>query len=336
MIAVRAVATWLPENRHTLAAAMADGKLTEQEAQRSGYTEVPVAGDDEPGPVLAVRAARRALTAAGLDPAELGLLLHAWTEFQGHDLWSPPHYVAGQLGAANALPIGVRQLSNGGAAATELAAGWLAANPGGNALITTGDRFCLPGFDRWRSDRGLVHADAGTAMLLAATQHPEDVLHVLGLVSSSAPELEAMHRGEDPFAAGRYEQGAPIDLTRTKKAFFAAHSREAFTETAIRHARRVVEAAARGAGVRLDDPSLRYLLLPRIGRLGYELYRPVFAGISTAEVVDLGARTGHLGAGDLLANFADLTAMLEPGQRAVVFNGGGGYTWTAALVERPA
>ncbi|OLR92723.1 hypothetical protein BJP25_20480 [Actinokineospora bangkokensis] len=334
-MSVRAVATWLPETRESLADALADGRLTEADAERSGYTRVPVAGPDLPGPVLAVNAARRALAASGVAPDQVGLLLHAWTTYQGHDLWSPPHYVADQVGAGAALPIGVRQLSNGGAAATELAVAWLRANPGSAAVVTTGDRFCLPGFDRWRSDRGLVHADAGTAMVLTATQRAGDALVLRGLASASAPELEGMHRGDDPFSTARHEQGAPIDLARTKKAFFAEHSREAFTGTATATAKRVVVTAAERAGVALDDPTLRYLLLPRIGRLTFELYRPVFAEVTTAEVLDLGDGTGHLGAGDLLANLADLTALLTPGEKAVVFNGGGGYTWTAALVERP-
>ncbi|MET0190897.1 MAG: ketoacyl-ACP synthase III family protein, partial [Pseudonocardia sediminis] len=317
-----------------VADALADGRISPEEAERSGYTSIPVAGPDLPGPVLAAHAGARALETSGLDPDEVGLLLHAWTEYQGHDLWSPPHYVADRIGARQALPVGVRQLSNGGAAATELAHGWLAANPDRVAMVTTGDRFALPGFDRWRSDRGLIHADAGTAMLLAATPSPDDVLVVRGLASSSAPELEGMHRGDDPFGTGRYEQGAPIDLARTKKAFFAAHSREAFTSTATAHARTVVTGAARRAGVALDDPSIRYLALPRVGRLSYELYRPVFAEMTGAEVVDLGDRTGHLGAGDLLANLHDLAPRLAAGERAIVFNGGGGYSWTAVLVER--
>lgn len=332
MIAVRSVATWLPARRETLADALADGRLSPEEAERSGYTEIPVAGEDEPGPVLAVRAAQRARDSAGIHPSAVGLLLHAWTEYQGHDLWSPPHFVADRIGAARALPVGVRQLSNGGAAATELAAAWLAAHPEDLALITTGDRFGRPGFDRWRSDRGLVHADAGTAMVLSSRPSAGDRLHILGLASSSAPELEAMHRGDDPFSTGRYDQGAPIDLGRTKKAFFATHSREAFTETAVAHARTVVTTAAQRAGVALDE--LSHLLLPRVGRLAYELYRPEFAALTGAEVLDLGEHTGHLGAGDLLANLEAAATLLAPGERAAVFNGGGGYTWTAVVVER--
>lgn len=331
MIGVRRVTTWLPDTRETLADALADGRMGPEEAERSGYVSIPVAGPDLPGPTLAVHAARAALT--GTDPADVGLLLHAWTEYQGHDLWSPPHHVADRVGARDALPVGIRQLSNGGAAATELAAGWLAAHPGGTALVTTGDRFCLPGFDRWRSDRGLVHADAGTAMVLTDRPMPDDVLHLRGFASSSAPELETMHRGDDPFSVGRYDQGAPIDLARTKKAFFATHSREAFTDTAVAHALHVVRTAAERAGVALDD--VAHLLLPRVGRLAYELYRPRFAEITGAAIHDLGEHTGHLGAGDLLANLEALTTMLAPGEHGIVFNGGGGYTWTAALVTKP-
>lgn len=86
MIAVRAVGTWLPDTRETLADALADGRIGEAEAQRSGYVAIPVAGPDLPGPVLAAHAARRVVDQAGADPARIGTLLHAWTTYQGHDL----------------------------------------------------------------------------------------------------------------------------------------------------------------------------------------------------------------------------------------------------------
>jgi len=89
---------------------LACGRLTAQDAEGLGVNEVPVA--DEPAPDLAVRAGREALVQAGYPAERIGLLVHAWTWHQGHDFWSPAHYVASRLGARKALPFGVQQMCN--------------------------------------------------------------------------------------------------------------------------------------------------------------------------------------------------------------------------------
>jgi 3-oxoacyl-[acyl-carrier-protein] synthase-3 len=56
-----------------------------------------------------------------------------------------------------------------------------------------------------------------------------------------------------------------------------------------------------------------------------------------ADILRLGARTGHLGGGDVIANLADVrtAADLAPGDIAVITGGGSGFTWTTVLVEVP-
>ncbi|MBF6332241.1 hypothetical protein [Nocardia transvalensis] len=52
-------------------------------------------------------------------------------------------------------------------------------------------------------------------------------------------------------------------------------------------------------------------------------------------MLDLGELTGHLGAGDLAANCAELTNILEPGDIALSFSSGGGFGFSCAVVQRP-
>ncbi|EFL28216.1 putative 3-oxoacyl-(acyl-carrier-protein) synthase III [Streptomyces himastatinicus ATCC 53653] len=94
------------------------------------------------------------------------------------------------------------------------------------------------------------------------------------------------------------------------------------------------------AGVSPDDPALRDVFLPRLGHAALSAaYTPAVALVTSAPARDTGHDTGHLGAGDILANLALLAGpgrwRLSPGETAVVLSAGGGFTWSCAVVRRP-
>lgn len=144
-------------------------------------------------------------------PDDIHLVLHANTYHQGHDLWAPASYVQRMAVGNSCLSLEVRQLSNGGMAALELAASHLLSVPSRHsALITTGDRFCLPGFDRWNTDPGTVCGDGGTALVLSAR---DGFARIRSLVTVSDPALEGMGRGTDPFSDAPSRRG-PRSVSR--------------------------------------------------------------------------------------------------------------------------
>ena len=290
-------------------------------------------------PQMAVRAGREALARAGLPGTSLDLMVHAWIHHQGHDFWSPAHYIADELGAGGALPFGIQQMCNGGSVALQTAAAHLLADSGlRHALTTTADRFAEPGFARWNGDYGVVYGDAATAVLLHRTPRSDDVLHLLSVATVAAPELEQVHRGDDFFSDAPRRHGEAVDVRRTKKAFLAEHGTERLASVTTASVRRVVRQALDEAGVDRDDPGLRHLLLPRLGRAALDgAYLPALGGLPHCRIHDFGADTGHLGAGDTPANLADLVAsgLIGPGETAVAVSGGGGFSWSAAVVRAP-
>ncbi|MFD9337734.1 ketoacyl-ACP synthase III family protein [Streptomyces sp. NPDC060028] len=340
-------ATWLPEERERVSDLLAAGRLTEAETEQLGLTEVPVS--DIPGPQLAVRAAERVLAATRFDPARIGLVAHAWLYHQGHDFWSPPHYVADRLGAHDALPIGVRQMSNGGVAALGVAVDRLLADPTVEAaLVTTGDRFVPPGFNRWRADYGAVYGDAGTAALLRRHdpdgQEPEGqaaersgpTLLLRSLTFATAAEYEAMYRGRDPFTEVPLQAGIPVDVRRPKKAYLEEHGGMGpFLKSAAEAVRSTLLQSLAESGVEPGDPRIRCVALPRLGEHVLSITHALLDEILGVEILQLREGSGHLGAGDLLANLAHISAShgLAPGEFAVVIGGGGGFTWSCAVVE---
>ncbi|WP_158883280.1 ketoacyl-ACP synthase III family protein [Amycolatopsis anabasis] len=337
-IGIAAGELWLPPGRELADAAVREGRLRARDARDLGHPEVPDAGD-EAAPDMAVHAALGALKQAGADAEDLDVVCHAWMYYQGHDLWSPAHYIADRIGARRAFPVGVQQVCNGGPAGVELtAARLLAAGPGGTrwGLVTTADRFTAPGFDRWAGDYGVAYGDAATALLLRVPADPADALLLRSIVTAAAPELEGMHRGADPFARAARTHRDRVDMRATKRAYLREHGQDPFLLANRRSVTTIAATALREAGLAPDDPRLRCAVLPRFGRKTLDaVWRPVLAGCLRTELLDLGTTTGHLGAGDALAGVAELAwqGILAPGEAALVFSAGAGFTWSCLVVQ---
>ncbi|MER6447910.1 ketoacyl-ACP synthase III family protein [Streptomyces venezuelae] len=334
-LTVEAAATWLPATTQSAYALVADGILDPDVPEAAGVVEVPVSYDAS-APDMAVSAGLKALGLAGVDAADVGLLLHNWIYHQGHDFWSPAHYVADRVGASSALPFGIQQMCHAGAMALHTAAAYLTADPTlGTALITTADRFDPAGFDRWRGDYQVAYGDGATAAVLGRSGRG---LRLVAHAVLAAPEMESMYRGADPFSPAPLAHGRPIDVRRTKRAFLEAGGMDRFAKTGPEAVRSVVLQALAEAGLAPDDPRIGCVALPRLGPKVLELmYLPALRELVPVEPVRLGARTGHLGCGDPVANLAEIGAsrdLLAPDAYALVLTGGGGFTWSCLVVQR--
>ncbi|GIJ62230.1 ketoacyl-ACP synthase III family protein [Virgisporangium aurantiacum] len=329
--------TCFPRGVETTTDAVAAGRVDARSAEELGVELIHIADPDETPPALAVTAARRALTAAGLSGPDVGLLLHCSVWHQGWDMWSPAHHIAARIGADAALPIGVNQGCNAVMAAVELAAPWLAADRSGRSvMVTAGDRFLAPGFDRWRGNFGFVHGDAATAAVLRRGP-VAGALAVRAVRSRTAPHLEEMNRaGLEPTVAAR--MNGDVDLRAPKKAYFMRHGLRDFEKLTEESVRGVIEESLADAGVAPDDARIRGVAVPRMSEaLVRHVYAPLLSTVTPAPVLPMQRRTGHLACSDVLANVADLhvVALDRPGDVGVVLNIGGGYTWSALVVEVP-
>lgn len=338
-LGIRAVRTWLPETVETARSAIARGRITAEDLTNTGVIEVPVS-DGVSAPDMAVAAAESALTAACWNGADLGFTAHAWIHHQGHDFWSPAHYIAHRVGAANGVPLGIQVMCNGGGTALEAATARILADSSvETALVTTGDRFPDEGFDRWAGDYGVFYGDGATAVLLHERDDTVDEFTLLGMDSAAVSAAEGLHRGRDEFTPASRWLSDRIDVKRTKKAFITDVGLDGFYQGVHAALRSIVTTSLDQARIALDDPRIRVLALPRVGsKVRRETYHPAVEGLTKAEIVELGARTGHLGAGDTAANLASIREqnLLAPGEIAIAISAGGGFGFTCVVVARPA
>jgi 3-oxoacyl-[acyl-carrier-protein] synthase-3 len=331
---IAAPVLWTPPARDVTADAVAAGRVDPGTAERLGYRQLAIS-EDRAGPEMAVLAAQKAIAEAGWPAETVDLVAHAWLYHQGHDFWSPPHFVAHHIGARDSLPVGIQQTSNGCAAAIEVAASRMSADPGvERCVVTTGDRFAGPGFDRWRSDFDVAYGDAGTALLL---DRAPGAYRLLSVASVAAPQFEHMYRGDDPFSPAARSARSTVDACRTKAQFRESGLLPRFAATLRRSVQRVVRQALADADI--DHTRVPVLALPRIGSVALrDFFVPPVEelGLAHTELLDLGRDTGHLGAGDPVANLADLHAgdRLVPGEVALLLSVGNGHTWSCVAVRR--
>ncbi|GAA0494736.1 ketoacyl-ACP synthase III family protein [Streptomyces olivaceiscleroticus] len=320
---------WLPP-RMTLDEAATAGLRERPMGWSTGFASVCVA--EKAPPEMAVLAARDALGRSGLEPDDIALLLHACTYHQGHDMWSPASYIQ-RLAVGNRCPaMEVRQMSNGGMAALELAAAYLTAAPGRSAaLVTTADRFCLPGFDRWRSDPSTICGDGAAALVLS--RH-SGWARLLSLATVSDPGLERGGRGDRPFSPAPLSAAVPVDMTANTDVLVTELGLQNLLRRIERGQREAFDRATADAGVKFSD--VDWFVLPNMGRtrMKAQFFDPF--GIDPGRTLwDWGSTVGHLGAGDQFAGLALLSRQgtLHTGDLCLLAGIGAGFTWTVAVLE---
>ncbi|MGW8328562.1 ketoacyl-ACP synthase III family protein [Streptomyces sp. NPDC055897] len=310
---------------------MADGKYDAKDLVPNNILCLPVVSDGTSVPDMAAIAGRRALDrAAGVVGDRVDMIVHASIYHQGRDYgWTSAPYVQRELGITGAFAVNVQQLSNGGMMAMDLAMAQLEAGRGTSALITSSDRFCLPGIDRWRGAYGIVLGDGATSMVLSTAGGFARIHAIESLTDAS---LEPLHRGSHPFTTS--SQSEAEDLRAPKKSYMEEVGKESVMQRAEEALLALVGSVLKTTGRELDD--FARILMPNLGHelMGAQFLKPL--GISPERsLMDWGRHTGHLGAGDLTAGVARLveTEQVRPGDHVLLIGAGGGYSLTAAVVE---
>jgi 3-oxoacyl-[acyl-carrier-protein] synthase III len=309
-----------------VAEAVADGRYDADEQTANQYESVAFSDGEAPAE-MAVHAARLALSRSGIPPADIALLLHASAWFQGLDYWPAACYIHREvLGNRRTPALDVQQVCNS-VSAIELAASYLTADPTRPAvLLTTGDRYESPGFDRWRGDvSGIVYGDGGASVVLAR----QGVARLLAVATIMETRLEPMYRGDESFSP---QPGRRVDVRARRQAFMEHTPGTADWITA--GLVDAVERTLQDAGAKVSD--VTRWVFPNVGLgLLQKRYLAMFGLDLSASVWEWGRRTAHVSVSDQLAGLTHLleTGQLRPGDLVMLVGIGGGFGWSGALVE---
>jgi 3-oxoacyl-[acyl-carrier-protein] synthase-3 len=327
-----ATGSYLPSAVETAEQAVAAGRYSQGERVGNGFRAVRTATAQETGPVMAAAAARTAMTRAGVAGEDVGLTIHACVGHQGQEFWTPVNYVHQEAIGGNGLTVEIRQGSNGGLAGLELAASHLAARGAAAAVVTTGDAFRLPYFDRWASDSQQVYGDGAGALVLSSQGGFARLVSTVSLTDSA---LEPIYRGS-AWTAAPFENGKPVDLASRKSDYLRANE-DGYEEVIGRmasHAATVLDAVLDEADTKIGD--INHFVHANIAQtiVGFAFHSLLGVKPETTPY-DWGLDFGHMGAGDQIIGIDHLAEIgaLKPGQLVATMGVGTGFMWTAAVLE---
>jgi 3-oxoacyl-[acyl-carrier-protein] synthase III len=308
--ALAPVAMAVPDNVVSNETVAANAGVTEQWiVHRTGVRERRHVRDGERLDALAVAAGRAALAEAGVEPADLDLVLVA-TIAPDELLPNAAPLVARELGAHRAGAMDVGAACTGYLSALSLAAAQVECGRCEHVLVIGADvvsRFVD------KSDRGTaaLFADgAGASVVGPANGGPGVIGHI------------ALHADGD---------GAPAIRAAREDQIIHMQGHDTFKAAVHRLSESTLEAVER-AGLELDDIGLFVFhqanarILSAVGeRLGIEPDR----------VIDCIDRYGNTSSGTLPIALADARerGMLEPGMNVVLAAFGAGFTWGAGVIQ---
>jgi 3-oxoacyl-[acyl-carrier-protein] synthase III len=316
---------------HDLADAVASGRYDEDEYIANAMTSVVVA--DEFPPDLGIAAVRQAFDRATVAPEAVRLMLHASLYFQGQDMWTPATYIQQHTIGGTAPSVHLHQMSNGGMAALGLGTAYLSASDEDAAvLLVTSDRFCDPGYDRYRTEASTVMGDGATATVLA--RRP-GFARVLSVVLTADPSLEALNRGDGlrdhPGPGDR-----PLDLRARRTKYMRGRVKE-LEELSAKASGGITDTILQALDeAKTELADVRRVVLPNVGRTARWWSMLQEMGIPLERTSwEWGRTIGHLGCGDEASGLHHLleTHEVGPGDRVVIAGAGHGFYWGAGVVE---
>lgn len=307
--------------------AVARGAYEHARATDDGYLSVVQEPDAAPYE-MAADAAKAALAETDATPE---MLIYGSIHRHGQPrFWSPASWLQQELGMAGHIPaLAIQQGCNGLMQA--LAMTMDLPNNGMNAALFVGaDCFHKSGFDRWRSDYGLIYGDAAAAFVLS---RDKGFARILETALDGVPALEVLHRDPEFASEDQSSWQTEYDIRRTKRAFLADAGTGGFAEplvAALERLRVKIESHPQWRG-RAD-----ILLTPFVGNKTRTMtYEHVFGHLATRSTWDIGQRLGHLGTTDGWVGLDHLrrTGALEPGQHVLIVSAGVGFSCSATLLE---
>ncbi|GID33078.1 ketoacyl-ACP synthase III family protein [Paractinoplanes brasiliensis] len=315
--------------------AVADGRYDADECAADGYLHVRVARDESPAD-MGVAAARLALRRATPSDVPFALVVHGGIGGQGLYYWPVASYIQDRTVGGSATALEVRQASNSGMAALEVAAAYLLTKPAPvAALITTADCYQLPHFDRYRSEKGQPRGDGASALVLTRGAG-RGVARLLSTASIGDARHERLYRGDQPWESHPGANGWPVDLRGRSRDYLSGGADIGdIVRTVAANQQRVMNEALKDSGTALDQ--VARFVFPNTGLtlVDWDARRRDHGLDVARSTWEWGRHVGHMGGGDQVAG---LTHLLEsravgPGDRVVLTGIGAGFSFSAAVLE---
>ena len=333
-IGILSSAYYLPPTRKKVAAVFDDEELPPGSPtvgidfrRDIGIDEVHLAGDEMPSD-LGLEASRRALDRAGLDPAEVDLIVDFTSIPEDYvaPTWSAAGLVQERLGADRALATAV---NTGGCASYHTALKTAAAMMRSDerlrtALLFAGDK--TPALNKTYFPI-TVTCDGGSAVILKRGHDSRVILAVDILTLGQLHDVWYVPGITNP------QPGEPVN----ERLLHMKSNLELFQKNVIPinlfMFRRVMTGCVKRAGLKLAD--VDYFVYPTFSAWDLDGFCKGMR-VPTDKIYAAGlGRHGHIQENDMVVNYEDAAheGLIGDGDLVMVTTNGAGFTWGAALIR---
>jgi 3-oxoacyl-[acyl-carrier-protein] synthase-3 len=328
-------ATYLPEGRMTAAEIAERSGLPEWVVrEKMGITQKPVPGPADHPTMMGVHAARTALQRAGLEPADVDVLISITEEYKEYPVWTAGIKLAHDLGAHRAYAYDIGQKCGTAVLAIKQARDLLVADPDVDTVLIAGGyrNGDLISFEdptvRFMYNLGAGAAAAVLQRAPAGSGEPRGARvlssHIITDGSFSLDVLVPVGGTVEPVTklnADRYRLTVPDPAGMKER--LEQKSLDNFVE-AVRH-------AVRKSG--RETSAIDYLAMLHVKRSAHD-YLLEQLGVPDGKSIYL-SDYGHLGQVDQLLSLelAAQQGLLNDGDFVVLVAAGVGYVWNAVCLE---
>jgi 3-oxoacyl-[acyl-carrier-protein] synthase-3 len=145
-----------------------------------------------------------------------------------------------------------------------------------------------------------------------------------------------MHRPAGAHPGAGPASGLPVDVQATKRRYLQEHGKDSLQDAMRGMVRKLLSAVVSDLE-RAGSAANGTVYLPRLMDSTLDqLYVPAVAEFTDRPLARRGHVTGHLGAGDLIANLAEAQQDHGPTRVDLFISAGAGFTISIAAIETPA
>jgi len=321
--------TFLPESVETAADIAARSGIPEAVlSEKMGIRQRHIAGANETVTHMATAAARQAIEQAGIDPAQINLVISHGSEHKDHLVWNAAAKIMNNVGATQAYAFEMYALCAGAPIALHTARMMMTGDPRLQyVLLAAGSRENdLINFRNERSRFMFNFGAGGGAMLLSRNADRNLILgasaYTDGTLSETVVLTEAAVGEGEPVVG---ELRGRLDVTNTD------YMAQRLGEVSLPNFMRVIREAVEESGASLAD--VRFLGLTHMKR-SFFLQILDSLGLTPEQSVYL-EDYGHIQSVDqvLALELGLAQGKIRPGDLVVLAGAGTGYTWSAVAVR---
>ena len=330
-VGVVSIGTYIPEKRMTAQQlAQASGIPQSIIETKMGILEKPLPGPDDHTVEMGVRAARVAIERAGVDPADIDLVICIGEEHKEYPLWTAGIKIQHDIGAVNAWAFDTALRCGTAIMAIKIAKDMMIADPTIRTVLLAGGYRNVDFIDYSNPrTRFMYNLGAGGGALVLQRGHSENrVLGTHMMTDGSFSEDIVVTTGgtKNPVTKETLEQGLyQLDVMDP------AGMKERLDEKSMANFITCVEKALEKSG--LDKSDIRYMAMLHMKRSAHQ-YVLGELGLSEEQSIYLD-HYGHIGQIDqiLSMELALKGKKIKNGDIVVLVSAGIGYAWGATIIQ---